>query len=120
MAHDEEAYGRVAEPGAYEIDITPDPQLVELDEPWTPPSERRATTSWPAWLPPGSLALAAGVVALVALLGNGIGSSYAYVLKFSLSGVSDKATTAPAHTALNLQLVLAGLAIVLGLAAVLG
>jgi hypothetical protein len=120
MAHDEEAYGRVAEPGAYEIDITPDPQLVELDQPWTPPSERRAATSWPAWLPPGSLALAAGVIALVALLGNGIGSSYAYVLKFSLSGVSDKATTAPAHTALNLQLVLAGLAIVLGLVAVLG
>jgi hypothetical protein len=120
MAHDEEAYGRVAEPGAYEIDITPDPQLVELDEPWTPPSERRPTTSWPSWLPPGALSLSAGVIALVALLGNGIGSSYAYVLKFSLSGVSDKATAAPAHTALNLQLVLAGLAILLGLAAVLG
>jgi hypothetical protein len=120
MAHDEDAYGRVAEPGAYEIDITPEPQLVELDEPRFPPTESNPAPSWPPWLPPGSLALAAGVIALVALLGNGIGSSYAYVLKFSLSGVSDSATTAPAHTAINLQLALSGLAIVLGVAAVLG
>jgi hypothetical protein len=120
MAEDE-AYGRAAEPSAYEIDITPEPTLVELDEPWLPPGEEsRRPASWPALLPPGALALAAAVIAVVALLGNGIATSYAYVLKFSLSGLSDSSATAPAHTALNLQLVLAGLAVLLGIVATVG
>lgn len=121
MAEDNEAYGQV--PEQYEYDVTPDSvdlELVSLDEPWEPPSDRSSPNAWPSLLPPGALALAAAAISLVALVGNGIGSSYAYVLKFSLSGVSDSATTAPAHTALNLQLILSGIAVVLGVAAFFG
>jgi hypothetical protein len=121
MADDDDAYGQV--PEQYEYDVTPeaaDPALVSLDEPWEPPGDRARPASWPSLLPPGSLALAAAGISLVALVGNGIGTSYAYVLKFSLSGVSDTSTTAPAHTALNLQLILSGIAIVLGVAAFFG
>ncbi|MDX6209488.1 MAG: hypothetical protein QOE24_1879 [Frankiales bacterium] len=121
MADDEDAYGQV--PEQYDTDVTPEAVelgLVSLDEPWEPPNEQRTTGGWPSLLPPGALALAAAGIALVALVGNGIGTSYAYVLKFSLSGVSDTSTTGPAHTALNLQLILSGIAIALGIAAVLG
>ncbi|MDX6229048.1 MAG: hypothetical protein QOI76_2438 [Frankiales bacterium] len=120
MADDEDAYGQV--PEQYDTDITPEAielGVVSLDEPWEPPGDRKTPPTWPNWLPPGALALAAAAIGLVALLGNGIGSSFGYVLKYSLSSTSGS-TTAPAHTALNVQLVLAGLAVVLGALAVMG
>ena len=121
MADDDDAYGQV--PEQYEYDVTPEPidvGLVSLDEPWQPPGDQHQPAAWPSLLPPGALALAAAGISMVALLGNGIGSSYAYVLKFSLSDVSDAATTAPAHTALNLQLILSGVAVVMGVASFFG
>jgi hypothetical protein len=121
MADDRDAYGLVSE--EYGYDVAPEaeePGLVSLDESWEPPGDERNPPGWPSLLPPGALAFAAAGISMVALVGNGIGTSYAYVLKYSLSGVSDTATTAPAHTALNLQLILSGIAVVLGVAAFFG
>ena len=121
MADDDDAYGQLSED--YEYASDPDaaePDLVSLDEPWEPPAERTRPAVWPTLLPPGALALAAAGISLVALVGNGIGTSYAYVLKFSLSGASDSSTSTPAHTALYLQLILSLIAVVMGVAAFFG
>jgi hypothetical protein len=119
MADDDDAYGQVPEQQAYD-DVTPEPALISLDEPWEPPAQPSfdGPRSWPSYLPPGALAIAAAAIGLVALLGNGIGSSFGFVLRFSLSG--NGAASDAAHTALYVQLVLAGLAAILGIAAVYG
>jgi hypothetical protein len=119
MADDDDAYGQVPEQHSYEFDVIPDPVVVSLDEPWVPPGDtKEPTPTWPTWLPPGALALAAAALALVALLGNGVASSFGYAVKFSESG-TNASTTAPAHLAINVQIFLSALAILLGVAAVL-
>jgi hypothetical protein len=119
MADDDDAYGQVPEQPVYD-DFASEPALIELDEPWEPPAPLSpdGPQSWPSYLPPGALALASAATGLVALLGNGIGSSFGFVLKFSLSG--NTAASDAAHTAVFIQLALAGLAAALGVAAVYG
>ncbi|BEP15445.1 hypothetical protein acdb102_37560 [Acidothermaceae bacterium B102] len=119
MADDDDAYGQVPEQQVYD-DFVPEPTLIELDEPWEPLPQQGPTgpRSWPSYLPPGSLALAAAATGLVALLGNNIGSSFGFVLKFSLGG--NGAASDAAHTAVFIQLALAGIAAALGIAAVYG
>jgi hypothetical protein len=119
MAEEDEAYGQRSEQPAYD-DFSGDPTLIELDEPWEPPAalSPAGPQAWPSYLPPGALALASAATGLVALLGNGIGSSFGFVLKFSLSGNS--AASDAAHTAVFIQLALAGIAVALAIAAVYG
>ena len=119
MADEDDAYGQVPEQQTYD-DFVPEPTLIELDEPWAPlpAGSTEGPRNWPSYLPPGSLALAAAATGLVALLGNNIGSSFGFVLKFSLGG--NGAASDAAHTAVYVQLALAGIAAALGVAAVYG
>jgi hypothetical protein len=108
MTDDLGSYGGPSERDVDVVDVTPQP----LDAPGSDlPHGAAEMVGWPTWLPPGALALAAAGLALVSLLGNGISTSFGYVLRFTLSDNTNDAAHA-VRTGIVIQLVLALVALV--------